>query len=310
MLPAFASEPAFSTLIRRVRTREPVVIGGLSVVALCLDAAGGPDADLLEEGLEQKTTSLREVSESGVVAKVRVDHQGARVLLLVDGEQLIGAKQNRIVNSSFLVASGTSVELPVSCVERGRWRDVSKGFSASGTTLSVTARREKLKRVTTSLRTSQTFDADQNAVWRDVDSYLERTGVRSHTSAFDDAYQTRSSHVETTLEGLAPVPGQVGIAAVRGNELIGLDLFGSAALYSRAWRKVARGLLAEVFADPTDTTNAKMVVDRALEALARAPASATTPPGCGTTHHGEAGGTTFTALEHEQALYHLTAASI
>jgi hypothetical protein len=38
-----------------------------------------------------------------------------------DGEQLVGAKQNRILNMTVLVAAETEVTIPVSCVERGRW---------------------------------------------------------------------------------------------------------------------------------------------------------------------------------------------
>jgi hypothetical protein len=33
----------------------------------------------------------------------------------VDGEELIGAKQNRIVNATFLIAGQTEITIPVSC---------------------------------------------------------------------------------------------------------------------------------------------------------------------------------------------------
>jgi len=39
-----------------------------------------------------------------------------RPLLLLDGEELIGAKQNRILNTTVLVAAHTEVTIPVSCV--------------------------------------------------------------------------------------------------------------------------------------------------------------------------------------------------
>ena len=41
-------------------------------------------------------------------------------LLLPDGEQLVGAKQNRILNMTVLVAAQSEVTIPVSCVEQVR----------------------------------------------------------------------------------------------------------------------------------------------------------------------------------------------
>jgi len=40
------------------------------------------------------------------------------------GEELVGGKQDRIVNSSFLIAGKTEVVIPVSCVEQGCWSKI------------------------------------------------------------------------------------------------------------------------------------------------------------------------------------------
>ena len=42
-------------------------------------------------------------------------------VLLYDGEELVGAKQNRILNVTVLVGAGATLPIPVSCVEQGRW---------------------------------------------------------------------------------------------------------------------------------------------------------------------------------------------
>ncbi len=45
-----------------------------------------------------------------------------RPVLLLDGEELVGAKQNRILNLTVLVPAHQTIVIPVSCVEAGRWR--------------------------------------------------------------------------------------------------------------------------------------------------------------------------------------------
>jgi hypothetical protein len=47
-------------------------------------------------------------------------------VLIVDGEELVGAKQNRVVNLTILVPAQQTVVIPVTCVEQGRWHHVSQ----------------------------------------------------------------------------------------------------------------------------------------------------------------------------------------
>jgi hypothetical protein len=48
-------------------------------------------------------------------------NKGSRPPLIVDGEELVGAKQNRVVNLTILVAAASTLKIPVSCIEAGRW---------------------------------------------------------------------------------------------------------------------------------------------------------------------------------------------
>ncbi len=297
-----------SALFSAVRPGAPVIAGELTLVPLFrpFDDAWGPDADLLEEGLARGRTTVTEVNESGVVARVRVHHTGERPLLLVDGEQILGAKQNRVVNASFLVAAGVTVDVPVSCVERGRWHATTgSSFIASETTLSGSARFEKLKRVTTSVSSGRGYDADQSEVWRDVDSYLSRSQVASATSSYADGYARRRSEIDGRLAALAPQHGQIGVAAFRGEQLLGCDLFGSPALYARGHGKVLRGLLADVADVATGPTSRPLErLAEALGALAGADVARATGPGGGETLHGVAGGLSVGAVVLRGRVYH------
>src|SRR4051795_3266424 len=64
---------------------------------------------------------ISEVDEAGDVGELAVRNPLDRGVLLYDGEELVGALQNRIVNVAVLLGAGSTTRIPVSCVERGRW---------------------------------------------------------------------------------------------------------------------------------------------------------------------------------------------
>src|SRR5512136_2770294 len=85
----------------------------------------------LDEALAQKCARITEVSEGGRVPELRFVNESDRSVFVLDGEELTGAKQNRVVNLSILAPAGKTLIIPVSCVEAGRWRHTSREFSTS-----------------------------------------------------------------------------------------------------------------------------------------------------------------------------------
>jgi len=69
---------------------------------------------------------ITELDNEGSVHELKLSNLGKKTVLIIKGEELVGAKQNRIVNSSFLIAGKTKVVIPVSCVEQGRWKESIK----------------------------------------------------------------------------------------------------------------------------------------------------------------------------------------
>ena len=113
---------------------ENVKLGGkqshlhLTVFPLLAPDTDEPDYFILEEALSQGVAEVIEVSKDGSVPDLKLINRSPNKLLVVDGEELIGAKQNRIVNATFLNAGHTEIILPVSCVEQGRWAYRSPKF--------------------------------------------------------------------------------------------------------------------------------------------------------------------------------------
>lgn len=77
---------------------------------------------LLDDALDRKLAHVTEVSADGRVPELAFENDSSEKILLVDGDELVGAKQNRILNLSILVGSRQKLVIPVSYVEQRRWR--------------------------------------------------------------------------------------------------------------------------------------------------------------------------------------------
>jgi hypothetical protein len=169
--------------------------------------------------------SITETSEHGTVPELRFVNAGPDRVLLIDGEELVGAKQNRIVNLTILVPERQTIAIPVSCVEAGRWSARSREFTESSRAMFREARARKLADVSASLARGGRRDTDQGAVWRDVADKSARMAARSQTSAMSDIFEQHHATVEEYVAGLAPVERQVGALFAIGGRVAGLELF-------------------------------------------------------------------------------------
>jgi hypothetical protein len=105
----------------------------------------------LEQSLAADSIQITEKDAEGSVPELLLRNSGKEPVLVIEGEELVGAKQNRIVNATFLVAADSDVVIPVSCVEQGRWRHVSRRFDSGKKMMHASLRREHQQEVRFSL---------------------------------------------------------------------------------------------------------------------------------------------------------------
>lgn len=167
---------------------------------------------------------VTEISDAGSVPELVVQNKLDVRVFLMDGQELVGAKQNRILNTDVLVPAMATLKIPVSCVEQGRWRHTSNSFSP-GKTASYSTRARKPERVKDALRRSGRHDADQGAVWNEVEASLAKCRVTSPTMALSDGYAARNAELATFRESLQLPDDAVGLAIFHGTSFRGLDIF-------------------------------------------------------------------------------------
>ena len=125
------------------------------------------------EALAAGTLSIGEVG-GGAVAQLTLKNAGQLPVLLLDGEHLEGAMQNRVLNATVLAAPDHETVIPVSCVERGRWgyqgpSGEYAGFRPAPEMAYAELRGMKAETVAASARHGAGRRADQGAVWADVE---------------------------------------------------------------------------------------------------------------------------------------------
>ena len=179
----------------------------------------------LRDAVHAGTASVSEVSEGGSVPELALQNSGKQPVLLLDGEELIGAKQNRTANVTILAPAGKTIRIPVTCVEAGRWGYRRRDFVPSEQMHFRQGRLNKMATVSASLERTGTYDADQGEVWDDISAKSARMKVDAPTSAMADVYETHRARVDDYVGAFQTEPGQTGAVFAIGDRIEGLELF-------------------------------------------------------------------------------------
>lgn len=246
--------------------------GGLSLYPVCGPDTGDLDYSTLDAALANGTLAVTATSASGSGPELAVINSGARPVLLIDGEELVGAKQNRIVNASTLVGAKTTLTLPVSCVEAGRWQHTRPDFASAGTHYNARGRQKNVAEVAQSLTQTARPTADQSRVWQDIETKMDKLGVASETRALHDIMESRADERAKYQEKLAfAAPCQLGAGFALGGEIVGLDVFDKAATLAALLPKLVLSYALDALEEtPTQAAPPAALADDWLKSVARA----------------------------------------
>lgn len=214
-----------STILPNLVLGEAARHGNLTMFPLLKEAGGEPDYLTLDEALNAKSARITEVSAGGNVPELRFVNDGDVAVLLLDGEELVGAKQNRVLNLTILAPGHKEIVIPVSCVEHGRWSMRNAEFASSPRTHHAGGRRLKMESVSESLSFSGDRRSDQGAVWADIAEKSRRMSVHSPTAAMSDIFEQHQPRIGDFVKALNAVEGQAGAVFAVNGHLLGLDRF-------------------------------------------------------------------------------------
>ena len=231
--------------LKKLKVADAQRYRNLAVFPILGSEVTGPDYITLGVALQQGLLKVEEVSEGGSVPEVRVSNSGEMPVLLLDGEELVGAKQNRVLNSTILLEPMSTTVINVSCTERGRWSYATREFRDSEVVMARKIRARKNRSVSASLHESRSFRSDQGEIWQEIDALCESAGVRSETGAMRDVYEGRKQDLHGCLEVFPRLETQRGLVFLIDSEVVGMDLLSRPEAYSEVHNKLLRSYLVD-----------------------------------------------------------------
>jgi hypothetical protein len=231
----------FQRFLNSIWVHDGVAHENMVVFPVTLREAGDPTAYIsLDEALENGFVTISEVG-SGSVPTLRLEVKSTKPMFFMGGEVVTGAKQDRILSHDLLFRDVTGVfDLPVYCVEQGRWTSVSDKFGSGQVVGSINVRK------------SAVMQEGQSRVWDEVRDQNAKMAAETSTGTLQASYDSDSFKEKSTgyMEKFIDIPALHGgkvvgaVVAVDG-KVVSADLFCNPETFRKLWSKVLKAAVME-----------------------------------------------------------------
>ena len=255
-----AARDALRQVLGALRPRMTMERDGLVLTALEPATAGtvaaplaAPPYLLFEQAVTGGAVEVREIGY-GTVPSVAATTKDRPVVIFA-GDTITGGKQNRVINISVWLSAGKVTELPVTCLEHGRWdpgRAVRFGAGRkadyalrSMVNFQVSEQRRRVPEFAASgAPAAHAFAADQGEVWAEIGRREVRAGRRSGTAALHELWAAEE-HDARPLAAAFPCPdGATGLAVGVGGRLVALEFFDHPATLVASWPRLVEAAVS------------------------------------------------------------------
>ncbi len=193
----------------------------ITVVPILSDTNTPFDVLDLKKGLKMGLVTIGECDSTNV-EKVKLKNNSISPLILLDGEEIAGSLQNRIISQTMIIAPKSEMEIPVNCSEKGR-NEYKSEFQYSDYIANSNTRRKKAYNKN-KLR--------QNVVWSSIDDLEKDKNTCSKTNALRDSYEKNKYDIDSYLKHFKMENNQIGVICIVENK-VGLEIFNNHSLYEK-----------------------------------------------------------------------------
>lgn len=193
----------------------------ITVVPILSDTDTPFDVLDLKKGLKMGLVTIGECDSTNV-EKVKLKNNSISPLILLDGEEIAGSLQNRIISQTMIIAPKSEIKIPVNCSEKGR-NTYKSEFHYSNYMANSNTRRKKVYNKN-KLR--------QNVVWSSIDDLEKDKNTCSKTNALRDSYEKNKYDIDSYLKHFKMENNQIGVICIVENK-VGLEIFNNHSLYEK-----------------------------------------------------------------------------
>ncbi|MCC6280532.1 MAG: hypothetical protein IT262_08030 [Saprospiraceae bacterium] len=208
----------------------------------------------LAEGMKMQGFRITEQKQFGRTDErtynlLTVQNKSQDTVYILSGDVVTGGKQDRVIAQDQIVMPGTVRNMDVFCVEKGRW--------SSNDTL-ATPSKQKLYAfsgyysvASPTVRQAVQRTGSQQEVWAAVARVTEANGASSSTSTYaaletaNEQKAKRDAYLRFFDGKLDAEPQVVGMVAVCGDQILGVDIFGNSDLFRREYSSLLHGYVTE-----------------------------------------------------------------
>lgn len=178
-----------------------------------------------------------------------VQNKSQDTVYILSGDVVTGGKQDRVIAQDQIVMPATVRNMDVFCVEKGRWS--ANDTLASPSQQKLYAFSGYYSVASPKVRQAVQRTGSQQQVWAAVATVTEANGASSKTSTYaaletaNDQKNLRDAYLRFFDGKLDQEPRVVGMVAVCGDEILGVDIFGHPDLFRREYASLLHGYVAE-----------------------------------------------------------------
>ncbi len=211
-----------------------------------------------------QSVKVSELSDANV-AGLQIENTGSKHILLLEGTLLEGGWQHRALTRSVFVPAHAVQQLPVVCVEQGRWGGAHG--QALGQKLAPARVRAAMRGLHKRVDGVYQASADQGRVWDEIYKYQADLRAGNATASYV-AMRDQIDRNMPTIEDAKALVGQRGVIVAINGQPVALELFDHASTLTERLDAILRGYLPDAMSLPyveTPSRRARRFADRVAQ---------------------------------------------